>query len=159
MQQKKLYPTIVTTDGKQLEKLKEADRLGLREVCVFPTAIGLAKRKVFYQKLEQSQIKKVPIVHLRSDMAPWEIEYFINCYQTEIFNTHSNLEFPRQYDWSKYRKKIYLENVVLVLNEKEIGEFAGLCLDFSHLENDRLLRPKIYAQIIKMIEKHPCGCG
>lgn len=54
---------------------------------------------------------------------------------------------------------IYIENVYEPLDENEIKEFAGICLDLSHLEDDRLFRPATYNHNAELIKKYGCGCN
>jgi hypothetical protein len=159
----KIFPTIVTTAynhsfSNYLEKIKEADVLGIRELCFFPTALEKEERKKAYQALGKSKIRKIPFVHLRHDTEPEEVEFFIKRFGTKVFNIHFSPHFLSE-EWSKYRKKIYLENTVYPWKEEEIKNFAGVCLDFSHLEDFRLLYPAGFRENIRILEKYPCGCG
>jgi len=61
------------------------------------------------------------------------------------------------YDYSKYRDRIFIENIFYFFDEKELDYFGGICLDFAHLENDRLLENKRFEATLKMIEKYPIG--
>lgn len=159
MEKRKIYPTIVTTDGKHLEKLKEVNMLGLEEVCVFLTGLSPQERKDFYKELEKSSIRKIPLVHLKEDFKLWEIEYFSKTYQTEVFNTHTSRQYPIPQEWFKHKERIYIENTIYPWDGEELEKFAGVCLDFSHLEDARLLRKKIYEVNIKLLDIHSCGCA
>lgn len=155
----KIYPSIVTTDGKYEEKLEEINRIGLEEVCFFPTAISPQERKKFYPLLEKSKIRKIPLVHLKDDFRAWEIEYFLKNFQTEAFNTHTAKQYPIPQELLKYRKIIYIENTIYAWEKEEIEDFAGICIDFSHLEDARLLRKEIYKKNLKVIEQYPSACA
>ena len=63
------------------------------------------------------------------------------------------------YNLDKYKNIIYIENSALLLDEEEIKNFAGVCLDMTHLENRRLLEEELYKKDIEIIEKYPCGCN
>jgi len=155
-----ILPTITTTRGSNWkEKIKEAKNLGLKEVCFFLTCLNLEQRKEFYKLAENSKIKESPLVHLRSDMELWELDYLKENYNTKVFNIHYDLKFPLLHDYSKYRDIIYVENVGDPLDENNLKEFAGICLDISHLEDDRLLNKEKFNHNIKIIEKYPIGCN
>ncbi|TSC94522.1 MAG: Uncharacterized protein Athens101410_778 [Parcubacteria group bacterium Athens1014_10] len=155
-----IFPTITTTEGSNWEeKIEEAKNLGIKEICIFPTCLDGGERKKMYQALKKTKIQKIPLVHLRSDMKLEELDFFIKNYQTEVFNIHSQFERPLVYNLSKYKDKIYIENTFGLWREEEIKKFAGICIDFSHLENDRLLKRKQYTRNIKFIKKYICGCG
>ena len=132
--------------------------MGIKELCFFPTALEKEERKKACQALEKSKIKSIPFVHLRHDMEPEEAEFFIRRFRTKVFNIHSSSVFLSE-KWRRYRKIIYIENTVFVWQEEELKNFAGVCLDFSHLEDFRLTKREIYGGNIKILEKYPCGCG
>lgn len=156
----KILPTVTTTDGSDWEsKIKEIKKLGIEEVAVFPTCFDAEKRKKFYRLLEKSSIKNVPFVHLRSDMKIEELDYFVKNFNTRVFCIHAAREFPIVYDYHEYKKMIYIENVYYPLSEKEISDFGGVCVDFSHLENDRLFCEEKFKHNKTIIEKFIVGCN
>lgn len=156
-----ILPTITTiTPGAWKDKVKEVKKLKLKEVALFPTCLNQKERKELYELLKETSIISIPIVHLRNDMAVQELDYLAKNYQTKVFNTHTRRERPFLYDYPKhYKKIIYIENTYEPLDEEEIKEFAGVCLDFSHLETDRILNPAQYRHNIKIIDKYGCGCN
>jgi len=156
---RRIFPSITTTKNSNWrEKIRETADLKLTEVCVFLTGLDKKQRNEFYCLLEKSSVEKVPLVHLKSDMSAQEMDYFIKNYQTVVFNTHSQEEYPFKHNLDKYKKFIFIENTV-PYNEREIKDFAGPCLDFSHLENSRLTHPQKYKNDIKILEKYVCGCN
>lgn len=154
----KIIPSITTTRKDHKLKLEEAGKLRLEEVCFYATGLLGEERKDFYKLLEASNIKKIPFVHLRSDMEIWELNFLTEKFGTEVFNCHSPKEYPLQYDLSKYKNRIYVENTVPVLTSEDIKDYAGVCLDMAHLENDRILRKDIYEQNLEVIKSHKIGC-
>jgi len=155
-----IFPSITTTPGSDWRaKIKEADELGLVEVALFPTCLDKTGREELYGLLGRSKIKRIPFVHLRNDMSLEEVDFLIKRYKTEIFNTHSQTTHPFLFDLSAYYDKIYLENVRHIFDGSELKEFAGLCIDFSHLENDRLLQPERFENFKKLISSFPVGCN
>ena len=156
-----ILPTItsITPSGAWRDKVKEVKRLKLKDVALFPTCLEPDERKELYQLLKETNVKSIPFVHLRNDMAIEELDYLVQNYQTKIFNTHTQREFPFLYDYAKYKNVIYIENVYEPLDEEEIKEFAGVCLDISHLETDRILNLAQYEHNIKIIDKYGCGCS
>ncbi|HOC53461.1 MAG TPA: hypothetical protein PK476_00080 [Candidatus Pacearchaeota archaeon] len=155
-----IFPTITTTNGQWKEKIREADDLGITELAVFPTGINKEEREELYSLLIRSKIKKIPFVHLRSDMDLNEIEFFIKKYNTQIFNTHSNRDYPLPKEWIKYSSVIALENTfVCYLNEEEVKTFGGICLDFAHMENDRMTDLNKFYKNCEMMKKFPVKCN
>lgn len=155
LKKEQFLATVTTTRGCDWRaRIKEIDKLGLKKAAVFPTCLPEEQeRKELYALLEKSRLKEIPLVHLRSDMKPDELAYLSNKWQTKVFNTHSQKEYPFQYDYSRFKNRIYIENTYTAFDLEEIKDFAGICLDFSHLENDRLLHQKSYQQNLEALKE------
>jgi hypothetical protein len=155
----KLLPalTAMVRDGWE-NKVKEIDALNLTEICLFPTPLDFDKRQELYKSLEKTNLQKIPFVHLREqDMKEDEIKYLIERWGAKIFNIHplgeaSDDLFPT------LRDRIYVENLY-GLEEKDLRGFAGVCVDFAHLENVRLTNPEDYKQVMAVIKKDNIGCA
>jgi len=157
---RKILPSITTID-KSLwrNKIEELRKLKFKEVFLFLSSLIKKDRKELYELLKQTDIEKIPLVHLKSDMELWELDYLVKNYKTEVFNIHTQREHPLLHDFSKYKDIIYIENTILPLDEREIKDFAGICLDLSHLEGSRVMRRDVYENDIKLIKKYPIGCN
>ena len=161
LKQKQFLPSITTTRNSNWQsKIKEINQLNLKKAAVFPTCLdNIEKRQEFFKLLEKTGLEEIPFCHLRSDMRPEELDYLIKKWQVRVFNTHSEKEFPLEYDLSKYKDRIFIENTYTSYDAKEIAGFAGICLDFSHLENDRLLHKTKYKQNMRVLEQFSIGCN
>ena len=155
---RKIFPSITTLSDWQ-GKIKEVRELGLTEVCLFLTGLDETTRKSLYSALKETKIAKIPLIHLRTDMELWELDYLMKNYEIRAFNIHMQIEFPLIYDYSKYKDIIYLENIYNVFDENELKEFAGICLDFSHLENERILNKEKFDKFVRIIGKYPIGAN
>lgn len=156
----RVYPSVTTIDIPAYpQKIKEVARLGLREVCVFPTMIDFEERKKMYRLLAKTAVKYVPLVHLRNDCRPDEIKYFMTRYKTRHFNIHSRGKHPLFYNLTAYKKFIYLENSHRPFQRGEIAHWAGLCLDFAHLEDLRLGEKNIFDHYRRLAKKYFIGCA
>lgn len=152
--------SITTTYGSDWQnKFAEASALGITECALFPTTLSGEQRAEYFGLLEKSTIKSCPFVHLRSDMTAAEIEYLAKNFGTQVFNTHCQAEYPHLNDWSKYAGQIYIENIYHAFDPGEMKDWAGICLDVSHLENDRRQNPERFAQISKGLNLYPIGCN
>ena len=157
---RKILPTITTISHSTWQaKIKEINEMGLNEVAVFPTCLNAAARKKLYKLLEKSSVKSIPLVHLRSDMELEELDYFVKKYGTKTFNIHSQSESPIPRDYLKYKDIIFIENVFNPLDEEELQNFGGICLDLAHLENDKLTEKEKFEHNFKILEKYPIGCN
>lgn len=155
-----ILPTITTiAPGAWRMKIAELNKFKLRAVCLFLTCLNAEERKELYSLLAQTPVKSVPLVHIKNDMTIRELEFLEKKYGTNLFNTHSPREFPPIYDYGHYKKNICIENNQYPFDEQEIKEFGGTCLDISHLENDRLLKPEAYQANIKILAKYPPRCS
>ena len=122
---KNILLSVTTTTGSDWKKMvADINKLKIKEVALFPTAIADKEREELYQLLENSTIDSIPFVHLRSDMLPSELKYLIKKYKTKVFNIHSEQEFPFFYDYSKYRDVIYIENTPSFLDEEELKKIC-----------------------------------
>lgn len=155
-------PSITTIgDNKKSlwqDKIQEVDNFGIKKVAVFLTCLDQLQRKDFYSLLEKSSIKEVPFVHIRSDMAPSELDYLQKKFKTKIFNTHTNRQHPLIYNLEKYKQNIFIENT-WPWDKQEVKNFAGLCLDFGHLYDAKVLRPKDYENNLSILKEYPVGCN
>jgi len=152
---------ITTTDrrgGIWREKIKEIKELGLKKAALFPTCFEKEQREEMYKLLGKSGITEIPFVHIRGDMSHEELDYLIKKYNTKVLNIHTKRQHPVFYDYLKYKDMLYLENTC-PFNEEELSDFAGLCLDISHLEDERLLRTEEFIERKKIIKKHKIGCN
>lgn len=158
----KFIPAITTTNGSNWkEKFREIEDLKIEEVALFPTCLTKENRKVLYELIKRSCIKRIPFVHLREDMDIEELEFLAKQYDTQIFNTHSEKAFPIDNKWLvKYKELICIENTHdFPLDAEEIKKYGGICLDFAHLENLRLLETDKYKKEVEVLSKFPIKCN
>lgn len=158
----KIYPSITTTrraDWHQM--IKDVTALNLTEVCLFPTCLDYTAMQELYKLLEDSTIKSIPFVHLRGeDMSKEEIEYLIRTFKTKVFNIHTSALPVLKTGLVDYIKQIYIENHPFIdLSEETIKQVAGVCIDFSHLEESKRMFPTVYKANLSMIKQFPSGCA
>jgi len=155
---RKIFVSITTTKNSNWrEKIREINKFKIEEIALFPTCLPEEERKALYGQLEKSIVKNIPVVHLRSDMNPAEVAYLKKKYKTKVFNIHTEAEYPLKHNLLKYRKVIYVENVFRGFDEDMLKKYAGICLDFAHLENDRLVNEERFFKIVREIEKFNIG--
>lgn len=155
----KIYPTITAVNGNQKEKILEADTLGIKKLCVFFSPLSYEKRKKLFRDLEKSNINEIPFAHIRGDFTREEIILLKEKYKTNFFNIHSANQHPVLPAIKEFAKEIYIENTMTEFSEYEIKNYAGICLDISHYENDRLSKNKRYQYYNSLLGKMNCGCG
>ena len=151
---------LTTTKFNQIEPfLEEIRKLYITQIALFPTALDKRQRAELYRQLEDSPIKVIPHVHLRTDMDDAEIEYFIEHFQTQVFNIHSCYStHPYLPQSQRYVKKIFIENSGVIPTREELEQFGGLCIDFSHWENGRRMGEENYRDFELLAHEFPIGC-
>jgi len=145
-------------------KLKEINKLKIKEAAVFLERFDKKERDNFYRFLKRSTIKKVPLVHLRSDVGKDEIKFFSDKYQTRHFNIHED-HFKLLNNWKDYWDKLYLEMDCSGTIEKnvKVQRIGGFYVDLSHFKAAiaRGLEEAYYIFIrrnkIKFVCNHLCG--
>ena len=156
----KILPALVTTHGSNFpEKIRELKKLGLEEIAFFPTVLTAKERPDAYRLISETKVKRIPFVHLRSDMTMAEMDFLKKKYKTERFNFHSPRQHPEEENLRPYHKDIYIETTVVKLLSREMKHWAGVCLDFTHLENQRLTKGEFYRNFLWAIKKYHVGCG
>ena len=134
---KRIYLGI--TGGENIDwqsKLKEVNRLGIKEAAVFLERFNKQERDNLRRFLLESSIKRVPLVHLRSDTGKDEIQFFIDNFQTKYFNIHED-HFNLLNQWEGYWDKLYLEmdyNSEIGKNVK-VRKIGGFCVDLAHFKS------------------------
>ncbi|MDD4476924.1 MAG: hypothetical protein PHY40_02080 [Patescibacteria group bacterium] len=156
----KILPTVTTTHGADWRKtIRDAMKFDLKEIAFFSTGLGKEEREEACFLLKEAKLR-TPFVHLRSDMEPAEIDFLINELKAEIFNIHSEKDFSFVYNYSNYKRMIYLENSSSSpWIDEELINYAGVCVDFSHLENERLRGSDLYEHSLLTLKKYPRGCA
>jgi len=162
IKKEQFLPAITTINDNPMsswqDKIKEIDVLGLEKVAIFPTCLNKEQRQAMYALLEKTNLKEIPFVHIRSDMSIKELDYLQSKFKTKRFNTHTNRQYPLSYNLEKFYHCLYIENT-WPWQEQEIKKYAGVCLDFSHLQDAKTLRPNDYKNNLKILEKYPIGCN
>jgi len=159
---REILVSITTIGNGWKEKIKEIKELKLERVALFLTGLEYRNidKKELFSLLEDTSIKKIPFVHLMNKNTPEDIKYLSKRFKSKVFNIHSEKQFPLKYDLSQFKKSIYIENIFRYIPDiKEIKQFAGVCIDLSHLEIAKYKHTKIYEKTIKVLDQVKCGCN
>lgn len=150
----KIYVSITTILDNWQQMIRDINKLNITEACFFPTSVIPKYRPQIYRALEKSCLKRIPLVHLKTDFTLDELHYFQDRWQTRFFNIHSKKQYPLENDLSSRKDAVLMENSS-VHHDNEPGEWGGLCLDFSHLEIARHYHPNLFSQTQISINKYP----
>lgn len=160
LQKEQFLAAITTTFASDWKKqIQEIDQLSIKRLALFPTCLEKKERAEMYALLEKTGLEEIPFVHLRHDMDSSELDYLMQKFKTKVFNTHTQRQYPFEHDLSKFKKLIFVENAGFLFEAQELEEFAGICLDFSHLEDKRLLKLDQFKETMDFLKKYPIGCN
>lgn len=150
---------ITTTERSDWrKKIEETNTLQIKEAAVFPTCLNKDERSEFYAALERSSIERIPFVHLRSDMEVTEVEYFIKKFNTVVFNCHASHINPINQGWESYKDIICQENHDF-FDENELENLGGVCLDFTHMEDEVMTGRQKAEYFQQIFKKYPIKCN
>jgi hypothetical protein len=135
------------------QQLAEVKRFEIDKVSLFLEKLPYSQRKKIYQSLLKSNIKDIPLVHLRHDMSKDEIEFLVKNYHSEFLTIHEiNFNYLKQ--WQGYYPSLYLEmNADGRLSSKvDVQRIGGFCVDLSHFKKAETKLAKEFAYTIKRKE-------
>ena len=156
-----IIPGLTTTKPERVPAfIDDLKRLELRTIALFPTCFDAAARAALYRELETIPDLSIPHVHVRADCDEAELEYLAARFKTEAFNIHPRTSsHPFGTAPEIFRKRLFVENVDVPPDEDELEALGGLCPDFSHLENAKLLGRDAYVAAMKrFLGSYPVGC-
>jgi hypothetical protein len=131
-------------------KLKEVEKSKIAEVALFLEYYKKSERKIIYQALLKSSLKKIPLVHIRNDMKKEELELLARNFKTKYFTIHED-GFNFLKNWQGYHQKLYLElNYDNFISKKiDIYKIGGFCLDLSHFKVEEAKYSKEFYYILQ----------
>ena len=161
-----ILPGLTSTKKDRMPAfIDELRRSDIRRIALFPTCLSDLERKALYAELESIDGLRIPHIHLRADCAPSEVEYLIDRFGAEVFNIHPRAStHPFRAIPATLAERFFVENVDIPVEEADVDgtvgpRLGGLCLDFSHLENARLLCRDSYVQTtMSLLARYPVGC-
>lgn len=116
-------------------KLLEIKKIKLTRVALFLEFYTSKEKRKIYEALLESNIKEIPLVHIRNDMDKEELEFLEKNFKTKCFTIHEE-SFKYLDKWKGFHKKLYLElnydnHLPKIVHVKKIG---GFCIDLSHFK-------------------------
>lgn len=115
------------------EKLREIDSFDITEAALFLECFELGQRKRIYEALLSSDIKKIPLVHIRNDMDKGELVFLAKNFSTKYFTIHED-SFEVLSGWDGFYKNLFLEMNAdnFIPGCVNIDKIGGFCIDLSH---------------------------
>ncbi len=116
-------------------KLKEIKKHRISEVALFLECFTKNQRQQIYQALLKSNIKSIPLVHIRNDMSKDELKFLIKHFGSKYFTIHED-SFNILEKWKGYYNKLFLEMNTddFVSKIVEVEKIGGFCVDLAHFK-------------------------
>lgn len=159
MAEKIILPSVITYKTDWQRSINDMSSLSVSQFALFLTGMSETERPELYKRLETMDKAEIPFVHAMSDMTPDEYRYLMKRFGTKKFNIHTLRSYPVKYPLGDMKQYIYIENSGDIPNEQDLEGFAGLLIDLSHLESDRLLNPEVYQDFLEFIKKNKVGAN
>jgi len=162
-----ILPSIITASYGQhsadwRKTIAELQTFKIRRCALFLTGLDHAERNECYRLLlraRKSAPFTLPFVHARNDMAHEEYLFLATEFGADRFNLHPTRRFPLLHVLGpELRRKVFIENDS-DLTPLDFIDFAGICLDLSHLEAARNNAPERYAATLKLIQEYEIGAN
>lgn len=133
---KNIYLSLTGKTQKEWkEKIEEINELKLDTIALFVECYKKDQREKIYEALDKSNIKKVPLIHIRNGMRKSELKYLCKKYNYPCLTIHESA-FDNLEKWRGYYKYLYLEmnNDNYVSSKVDINRIGGFCIDLSHFK-------------------------
>lgn len=124
------------TDKDWQSKLRDLNKLKIREAALFLERFDQIQRKKIYRALLDTSIKTIPLCHIRNDMEIEELVFLESKLKTAYFTIHES-SFGFLEKWKGFHKKLYLEMNMddYVSPRVAVEKIGGFCIDFSHFKS------------------------
>ncbi len=153
---KRILVSITGRTQKDWEsKLKEIEDHKIKTIALFLEIYPLTQRKKIYKALLNSNIKKIPLVHIRNDMKKRELKFLAKNFKTKCFTIHED-SFKYLKNWNGFNKKLFLEmnKDNKIPSNVDVNKIGGFCIDLSHFKAEEELWTKEFEYIIRREKIH-----
>ncbi len=141
------------------DKLKEVEKLKINEISLFLEFYEKEQREKIYKALLGSNIKSIPLIHIRHDMTKNELKFLKDKFKTKYFTLHEeNFVENDIKNWKGFYKNLCLEMNTddFVSKKVKVKEIGGFCVDLAHFKvgMERLNKDFRYVFARKDIKKY-----
>ena len=126
-------------------KLKEIKKYKISKIALFLECFEKNQRQNIYEALLNSNIKEIPLVHIRNDMTKQELKFLVKHFNSKYLTIHED-SFDILKKWRGYYKYLYLEmNADNYISRKvNIKKIGGFCVDLSHYKKSEVKNSREY---------------
>ena len=148
------------TSREVVSKILSINKKQINTAALFFESVKESDRDSIYLALEKSNIKKIPLIHIRGDVSKDEIKFFKDKYKTKYFTIHED-EAVKMKKWTGYHKDLYLEmNTDNFVSKKiDIDKLGGFCIDLSHFKVEEQKWSKEFLYILSKRKKSVFACN
>ncbi|MBR9704800.1 hypothetical protein GOV12_05285 [Candidatus Pacearchaeota archaeon] len=134
--EKSIIPGITSFNGKGWKrKLMEVEKLGITRVGLFLEEIDSRNNNELFDLLLKSNIKEIPLVHIKESTTCEDINFLIKNFKSKYFTIHES-DFKNLEKWKSLYKKLFLEMNFddYVSKNVKVKKIGGFCIDLSHFK-------------------------
>ncbi len=130
--------------------LKEIEEYKISKITLFLELFENNQRQNIYKALLNSNIKEIPLVHIRHDMVKEELKFLINHFNSKYLTIHED-SFDILTKWKGYYKKLFLEmnKDNFIAKNVQVEKIGGFCVDLSHFKSAQEKWSKEFEYTIK----------
>ena len=138
------------TEAHWKSQLREINDFKISEISLFLERYSKPQRQKIYTALLNSQIKDIPLVHIKNDMAKEELEFLAENFGSNYFTIHEN-SFKVLGKWQGFYKHLFLEMNTdnFVSHSVNVNKIGGFCIDLAHFKVEEEKRAKEFDYIVK----------
>lgn len=135
-------------------KINEINFFKIETVALFLEKYRKSQRKKIYKALEESCVKKIPLIHIKNDMGKDELKYLCQKYDNPCLTIHED-SFKNLDAWNGFHQNLYLEFNYndSVSRNVDIDRIGGFCIDLSHFKSAEERWSKEFEYIINKRNK------
>jgi hypothetical protein len=149
-----------STEKDWQDKLSEINSDEITEIALFLEMFKKEQREKIYEALKKSNIKSIPLVHIRDDMTNDELKFLKKKFKTKYFTIHEiNFQHNDILKWRGFYKQLCLEmNYDNFVSKKvKVKNIDGFCVDLAHFKASMERLNKDFDYVYKM--KNPPANG
>lgn len=144
-----------TKESDWKSKLKEIENKKIKKIALFLECYPSSQRKKIYKALLSSNVKNIPLVHIRNGMKREELKFLEKNFKTKCFTIHES-SFKYLKNWKGFYKKLFLEmnKDNKIPSNVDVSKIGGFCIDLSHFKSEEEIWSKEFEYIIRREKIH-----
>jgi len=161
MATKKLLVSITGRTKKDWQnKLAEINKFKIREIALFMEVFSPRERIGLLDALKKSCIKRIPLVHIRTDTTKKEIAFLKKNFNSRFLTIHES-HFRDLNKWRGYYQNLFLELNMdnRVAKYVDVEKIGGFCIDLAHFKKEVTRQTKEYRYIVEEMNKIKFVCN